>query len=112
MTRPPAYIFAHTVDITPRPTRGSGGMIPGVPRLQRPAFIDDNAVTVTDERDGQSGQEVTGGGTVHTYLEDYAAPGSTMVLRPGTPAAKMVTVVKASYFDHPQAPEHAEMVVL
>ena len=112
MTRPPAYIFNHLVDITPRLTRGSGGMIPGVVRLQRPAFIDDTATKVTDERDGSQGQEIVASGTVHTFLEDYAAPGSTIVLRPGTPAERHVVVVAARYFDHVLAPEHAELSVI
>lgn len=112
MVRPPAYIFDQLVTLIPRPTRGSAGMIPGEPRVARPALIDMTQQVVTDERDGSQGQEVIASGAVHTFLEDYAAPGSEIILRPGTPAERRVQVVTAAYFDHKLAPEHCEMTVV
>lgn len=86
-------------------------MVAGEKRLSRPAFLDMTQQTVTDERDGTQGAEVIVAGTVHTFLEDYAAPGATLTLRPGTPMERTYEVVTAAYYDHKLAPEHCEMTV-
>lgn len=106
--RPPAETFPRRVTITPRPTRTGDGILQGAPRTVAASF-DSKLTVVADERDGTTPGEVTATGLLLTFVEGYAAPGSTVTLHEGTPAARTVTVVAAALFDDPRGPEHAEM---
>lgn len=107
--RPPLSTFPRRITVTPRPTRTSDRMVPGVPVPDVPAYFDDRQTTVSDEREGTGPGEVTATGFVMTYTEGYAAPGSLITTRPGTPHERTDTVVAAALFDDPRGPEHAEM---
>lgn len=107
--RPPASTFPRRVTVTPRPTRTSDNIVPGTPKPGVPAYFDDRQTVVADEREGVTPGEVTATGFVMTYVDGYAAPGSLITLRPGTPHERTDTVVAAALFDDPRGPEHAEM---
>lgn len=56
-----------------------------------------------------AGQEIATSAHIVVQPEHYVPPGSRVTIHAGTPAERVVQVVAAGYYRHPQAPESAQL---
>lgn len=81
------------------------------PRENVPALVVDKTTMVTDQRlsSETNGREISSSCHVVMRLEDYVEPGSLVLVWKGTPRERKAEVVAAGGYEHPDAPESAQL---
>lgn len=110
--RVPLRHFPHRVTLRPiDPVGSSVGPTYLEAREGVPALINPKASQRADGREGSptNGQLIATTAWVTMPPEYGVAPGSLVILHPGTPDEATVTVVTAAVYRHPKAPETAQV---
>lgn len=105
-------MLPHRIDVTLPGVRTGSGYKPGTARTDVPADVHSGLYLVRDERPKSSsetsGQEVAASVRVFLQPEDFVPLGASMLVHKGTPAQRLVDVVRVRYEVDELTPESAQ----
>lgn len=100
--------------VTLRPIKSVGSSVGPVyldDMVGRRALVVDKRKLVVDQRQSSEskGKEILAQTSVRLHPKNYVGPDSLVVVFAGTPHERILTVVAASYNEHPTAPNSAHL---